>query len=158
MTATARPIGTGVLSCSETWPCKPLSAQRARLLVRDALREWGIGELEEAGRLVVAELVSNTVKHTRCRLIRVSVSLLSERVRIAVSDRCRDLPVRRTPDGDSKDGRGLLLIESMSCGWGYTPKPWGKVVWADLCVPGDGLLTHVGRQGAGAGCSEAARA
>ncbi|MFF3150261.1 hypothetical protein ACFVRU_53335, partial [Streptomyces sp. NPDC057927] len=48
MTA-ARPTATGTPGYTETMPCEPESARRARRLVSAVLNTWGIGELAEVG-------------------------------------------------------------------------------------------------------------
>jgi anti-sigma regulatory factor (Ser/Thr protein kinase) len=137
MTA-ARPTGTGTPGYGETLPCEPESAHRARLLVSAALNTWGIGELTDAGKLIVSEFVTNAINHTRCRMVRVLIARPSEGVvRIGVADKCRDLPVMGSPDGTSEDGRGLLAVDALSWRWGYDKKPWGKVVWGELEVPAE---------------------
>ncbi|MER5347636.1 ATP-binding protein [Streptomyces mirabilis] len=135
MTA-ARPTATGTPGYTETMPCKPESARRARLLVSAALNTWGIGELAEVGVQVVAELVNNAIDHTPCRSVRVLVTRPAEGVvRIGVADTCRDTPETGSPDEDSEEGRGLRLVDALSWRWGYDRKRWGKVVWAELKVP-----------------------
>ena len=69
----ARPTATGAPGYTETMPCEPESARRARLLVSAALSAWGIGELAGVGVQIVAELVNNAIDHTRCRVVRVLV-------------------------------------------------------------------------------------
>ncbi|MER5971829.1 ATP-binding protein [Streptomyces sp. NPDC002055] len=133
----ARATGTGAPGYSETFPCKPESAQRARLLVSVALSAWGIRELDGAGTQIVAELVNNSISHTGSRAIRVVVSRKDATVRIGVVDRSRDVPVLGKPDGESENGRGLLLVDALSTNWGYDRKRWGKVVWAELLNPED---------------------
>ncbi|MFF7968304.1 ATP-binding protein [Streptomyces sp. NPDC007903] len=135
MTA-AKPTATGVPGYTETVPCEPESARRARLLVSAALDTWGIGELAEVGTLIVSELISNAVSHTPCRVVRVVIRRkTAEVIRIGVADNCRDAPEPGCPEGDSEGGRGLLLVESLSWRWGYDLHRWGKLVWAELRVP-----------------------
>jgi anti-sigma regulatory factor (Ser/Thr protein kinase) len=134
-TTSARPTATGAPGYTETMPCEPESARRARLLVSAVLNTWGIGELAEVGVQIVAELVNNAIEHTRCRVVRVLVTRpTAGLVRIGVADRCRDAPEPGSPDDDSEGGRGLLLVDALSWRWGYDRKRWGKVVWAELQV------------------------
>ncbi|MGA4849206.1 ATP-binding protein [Streptomyces sp. G5(2025)] len=132
----ASPTATGNPGYTETMPCKPASARRARLFVSTALHAWGIGELTEVGVLVVAELINNAIDHTRCRVVRVQVTRPADGVvRIGVADKCKDAPETGDPDDDSEEGRGLFLVEALSRRWGYDRKRWGKVVWAELEAP-----------------------
>ncbi|MDN3029624.1 ATP-binding protein [Streptomyces sp. S.PB5] len=135
MTA-ARPSAIDAPGYTETFVCEPESARRARLLVSAALHTWGTGELTEAGVQIVAELINNTIEHTRCRTVRVLVTRPTKRsVRIGVVDTCRDVPEVDRPDQNSEGGRGLLLVDALSSRWGYDRHRWGKVVWAELEVP-----------------------
>ncbi|MFD9871207.1 ATP-binding protein [Streptomyces niveus] len=134
MTVTsARPSATGGPGRTETMPCEPESARRARLLVSAILNTWGIGELADVGVQVVAELVNNAIDHTRCRVVRVLVTRPAEGVvRIGVADNCKEAPEMRVLDDDSEEGRGLFLVDAMSRRWGCDRKRRGKVVWAEL--------------------------
>ncbi|WP_449485229.1 ATP-binding protein [Streptomyces avidinii] len=137
MTQTSRPSGTGHPSYSETLPCEATSARPARLLVSAALRTWGIDELTDAAGLIVTEMVANSVNHTRCRLVRVTITRPSLRlVRLAVTDKSHDVPKLSRPSDDQEAGRGLALVASMSTRWGYDHHRWGKSVWAELGVIG----------------------
>lgn len=51
---------------------------------------------------------------------------------VQVWDGNHQAPVVQGTAPDAESGRGLLLVESLSAGWGsYTPeKSSGKVVWA----------------------------
>ncbi|WP_405536870.1 ATP-binding protein [Streptomyces sp. NBC_00075] len=116
-------------------PCEPLTARRARLLVSAALHTWDLEELADAGTLMVSELVGNSVQHTACRLIRVSVRRIAvDRVRIGVTDKSRRLPEIGGGEGSREGGRGLFLVEAMGDRWGYDLHRWGKTVWAELVV------------------------
>lgn len=122
-------------------PCEPLTARRARLLISAALRAWDLGELVDEGTLLVSELVGNSVQHTACRLIRVSVRRVAVgRVRIGVTDKSRSLPEMGGGESSLEGGRGLLLVEAMGDRWGYDLHRWGKTVWVEVVVEdgGDG--------------------
>lgn len=136
MSVMTRPTAVGPPGYTETLPCEPETARRARSLVSVALNTWGIAELAEAGTLIVSELVGNAVRHTSCRLIRVSVRRITDDlVRIGVTDKSHALPkMDLVADGD-ETGRGLVLVDALSHRWGYDEMCWGKTVWAELAVP-----------------------
>ncbi len=124
---------TGGPGYSRTLPCAFESAEPARVLVRTALAAWALGSLTDDAALVVSELVGNAARHTRSRLIRVSVTRLAEdTVLVAVVDRNREEVVRRDPGPDDTNGRGLMLVEALTERWGVARSPWGKEVWARL--------------------------
>lgn len=134
MTAT-RPTAIGTPGYSETLPCEVVSAGRARLLISAALNAWGLGNLVDAGVLIVSELASNAARHSGCHLMRVSINRTAEgRVRIAVSDNSRTAPVVREPSSDAEAGRGMLLIDACAYRWDTDVYRWGKRVWAELLV------------------------
>ena len=135
----ARPTATGIPGYTETLPCEPASARRARILVSAALSTWGMGELAEAGGQIVAELVNNAIDHSRCRTVRVLVTRPADGVvRIGVADTCNKVPAPGSPHDDAEEGRGLLLVDALSRRWGYDGKHRGKVVWAELEVSAKG--------------------
>lgn len=140
MTA-ASPNAIGAPGYTETLPCEPESASRARLLVSAALRAWGIEELVEDATLIVSELLANTIDHTNCRTARVLVQCRpSGVVRIGVADKSPGLPEMCTPGAEAAEGRGLLLVDALSWRWGYDRHHGGKVVWAELRVPAGRML------------------
>ncbi|WP_093849113.1 ATP-binding protein [Streptomyces pini] len=138
MTIAARPHAIGAPGYSETWPCEPESAGRARSLVRAAISAWGLEQLIDDGTLITSELVGNAVQHSDCRLLRVSVTLVKPgRVRIAVADKSTSPTKLLKPRDDDTGGRGLLLVNELADGWGTDHRRWGKVVWAEVCAGGD---------------------
>lgn len=130
-----RPTAIGSPGYTETLPCEPETARRARWLVSAALNTWGIGELADAGTLIVSELVSNAIRRTSCRLVRVSVQrVTNDLVRIGVTDKSHALPKMDRVAGGDESGRGLVLGEALSHRWGYDEMRSGKTVWAELLV------------------------
>jgi anti-sigma regulatory factor (Ser/Thr protein kinase) len=134
MTA-ARASGTDVPCYSETWPCEPASAEKARRLVSAALSLWGAGDAVVLGELIASELATNAITHSGCRLFRIKVSRPQPTIiRILVSDTSRVEPVLRTATPESESGRGLRLVADLSAQWGCDRTNWGKRVWAEMKV------------------------
>jgi anti-sigma regulatory factor (Ser/Thr protein kinase) len=77
-------------------------------------------ESMEVVLLLTTELVTNAVRHATgplgLRLARSDEGLLVE-----VDDRASRLPVVQDLDLDAVSGRGLLLVDKLSDGWGYSP-------------------------------------
>lgn len=127
------PSSLGHPAYSQTMPCAPESARRARLLVSAACAAWGLPGLADAAALVVSELVGNSVRHSGSHLVRVIVSLPEQnRVRVAVVDKSRTLPALRTADDSEEDGRGLAVVEALADRWGTEILRWGKRIWVEL--------------------------
>ena len=136
-----------------TTPVRPVDAQhdvswsltvsereieRWRRRVAGALGEWRASrEAVELARLGVSELLANVGKHTGSRRCCLRVVRVGADVVVQVFDESKCLPVLRTPDWCSEDGRGLWLLREMADGFGFMPVPWGtetscrlgKVVW-----------------------------
>lgn len=146
-TLATRSHAVGVPGYSETWPREPRSASRARSLVRAALDAWALDHLIEPGALIASELVSNSVAHTRCRFVRLSITLpSSEAVRIAVADASRRVPEKRKCPPMATVGRGLHLVSFLSNDWGVDLHAKSKTVWAELLrrEPDAGLGSEAG--------------
>lgn len=113
----------------------PREVARSRRLVRGKLLDWALPDAVEAAELMVSELVTNAVKHSRChhiglRLVRTG-ALLCE-----VSD---DEPAPATLlDAACHDesGRGLLVVSSLAREWGTSTTAHGKTVWFEQALGG----------------------
>jgi anti-sigma regulatory factor (Ser/Thr protein kinase) len=142
MTSLSTPVQAASVShpCySQTFACKPETAEIGRRLVRDALSVWHLDDLADPAALIISELIANAARHTSCHSIRLVVGRPSTtRVRIGVVDRAPSrLPVLSPADDDDESGRGLLLIDAVADRWGYDlrgtgKRPWGKEIWAEL--------------------------
>lgn len=100
------------------------------------LRDWGLTGLSEYAELVVSELVTNGIRAggMGSHAGPVRMTLLSEGtgVLILVRDASLQPPVRIEARDDAENGRGLLLVDTLSAQWDwyYPPDAGGKVVWA----------------------------
>jgi anti-sigma regulatory factor (Ser/Thr protein kinase) len=83
-------------------------------------------------QLLAGEIVTNVVLHTRTRLMRVVVEVNGGTLRVSVSDSSPELPLVRRPSGREPNGRGLMLVNSLSKEWGVAQGPGGKLVWFTL--------------------------
>ncbi|WP_129305181.1 SpoIIE family protein phosphatase [Streptomyces sp. L2] len=130
--------GMAVRPLRESWTVwrVPEAVRHARRFTRRTLRTWGVArDCVDAALLVVSELVTNALVHTEGP-VRLDLSLVNHRLRLAVADSSPRSPVKPTSIGwEATGGRGILLVEAMSAAWGTVPVSGGKQVWADL-VPG----------------------
>jgi anti-anti-sigma regulatory factor/anti-sigma regulatory factor (Ser/Thr protein kinase) len=106
----------------------------ARLAVQEFCEDHEVGGDGDAAQLVASELVTNAVVHAGTE-IDLTVRLISPLLHIAVRDtgpgqaRIADIV-----DESAPTGRGLLLVDALSTGWGNLLPTTGKVVWATVRV------------------------
>jgi anti-sigma regulatory factor (Ser/Thr protein kinase)/anti-anti-sigma regulatory factor len=112
----------------------------ARRVVDRACHTWDVPELNDIAQLIVTELVSNVIRHARTTM-EVSVALRQRCLHLSVRDGSFEQPrPGGTPNVSLREeGRGLLVIEALTAGWGSTPTADGKVVWATLRAPANGM-------------------
>jgi two-component sensor histidine kinase len=84
---------------------------------------------KERAVLVVSELTTNAIVHAG-GVLYLQVFQYDSGVRLEVADAS---PRRPGPiKVNLTSGRGLQMVEALARAWGWAPKPWGKVVWAEL--------------------------
>jgi anti-sigma regulatory factor (Ser/Thr protein kinase) len=113
------------------------SPRTARVAARSLLAEWGLVNLAESVELVVGELVTNAVcasmDHDMPCPVRFRISASGSTVLIEVWDDDPRVPIMQEQiEADSENGRGLLLVASISARWGWKELQRGKVVWAEV--------------------------
>ncbi|MEV5981149.1 SpoIIE family protein phosphatase [Streptomyces sp. NPDC052114] len=112
----------------------PSEVGRARALVRQQLGAWSLQALSDTAELLVSELVTNVVRHSRSgrvdvRLVR-SGTLLCE-----VEDDDPTLPTLLGAGGGDEFGRGMRVVSSLAKEWGTSRTRAGKTVWFELALP-----------------------
>lgn len=115
------------------WPLPrdPSSVPQARRLVRTRLAGWGLAEHSDIAELLASELVTNALHHAWGQPI-LTLSLQGDTLRCEVADANPALPHLSHAHHDDEGGRGLYLVDRLSCSWGSDRAPEGKVVWFDL--------------------------
>ncbi|MFF9201818.1 SpoIIE family protein phosphatase [Streptomyces sp. NPDC014986] len=112
----------------------PQAVGHARRFTRRTLRSWEVTEDIDAALLAVSELVTNALVHTDGK-VRLDLTLVNGRLRLAVADASPRTPVKPTSIGwEATGGRGILLVEAVSAAWGALPVSGGKQVWAEFVV------------------------
>lgn len=132
-------------SWARQWPLQsslelaalPGAVPCARLHTRQMLWEWRLTGLSDIAELLISELVTNAVQisHADTQTTPVRLWVLADRTRvlILVWDSSPLPPVRMSTSEDDENGRGLLLVETLSARWDWYFPPQqngGKVVWA----------------------------
>jgi anti-sigma regulatory factor (Ser/Thr protein kinase) len=128
--------GMAVRPRRESWTVwrVPEAVRHARRFTNRTLRAWGIAEHADAVLLIVSELVTNALVHTDGP-VRLDLTLVGGRLRVAVADNSPRTPVKPTSIGwEATGGRGLLLVEAMSASWGTVPVSGGKQVWSEIVL------------------------
>lgn len=103
----------------------------ARRFVNRALERWGTTIEIELVKLLVSELVTNSIVHAHSN-VEVSVAVASDLVRVAVFDSSLEPPVRRAEGSAATSGRGLLMLDALSSAWGIDFTSGGKSVWFEI--------------------------
>lgn len=113
----------------------PQAVGHARRFTRRTLRSWNVtDDAQDAVLLIVSELVTNALVHTDGR-VRLDLTLVNHRLRVAVADSSPRTPVKPTSIGwEATGGRGILLVEAMSAAWGSLPVSGGKQVWSEVTL------------------------
>ncbi|MEV4011273.1 ATP-binding protein [Nonomuraea angiospora] len=107
------------------------SVRAARRLTRGKLADWGLDDQVETAELLVSELVGNALEHAYGP-VRLSLSTEDGLLRCEVEDGNPDLPHMRVVDADAESGRGLFLVDTLSCCWGAERTARGKAIWFEL--------------------------
>jgi anti-sigma regulatory factor (Ser/Thr protein kinase) len=109
----------------------------ARAVTASSLRRWHVTAGAYDVTTVVSELVTNALRHGAPLVAREWVILLRlihhlDAVVCVVADPSTIAPMLREPDFVAETGRGLYVVQSYSCRWGWTLRPCGqgKIVWA----------------------------
>jgi hypothetical protein len=110
------------------------AAAGGRAFVTQVLEDWQMADLAGSAKLVTSELVTNSVLHS-ATVVDLTVSHVRTRVRIAVHDHGGGAPAipsaTETEAAAQLSGRGLQIIDAVTCAWGVFPtRPQGKTVWA----------------------------
>lgn len=128
------------VACVEL-PGSELIAASARAFAGDVLRTWDCSVLLDRVVLVVSELATNALLHG-CVRARTFARIYrdGDAVWFEIDDRSTAEPqIRPAGDGieEKADGRGLLLVEALTDGFGWREAECGKTVFARWDLPTD---------------------
>lgn len=128
-------------------PATPQAVGRARKHARLMTDKWGLTALSDSVEVIVSEMVTNSVRAATSHYrgagsdtdstnnpppVQLWLFSSKHEILIQVWDTDDRQPARRPSEPTSENGRGLLIVESLSTSWGTsravgTP---GKLVWA----------------------------
>jgi hypothetical protein len=144
----------------DAWPLRsylelgalPSAVPCFRLHAKHLLWEWGLEKFSDSVEVVVSELTTNAVAASAELIgsrysgrwrpgvppVRLWLHSDKERVLVQVWDGDDRMPEPQGIDLDAENGRGLLLVATLSAEWGaYRPEgASGKCVWAMLAATG----------------------
>jgi anti-sigma regulatory factor (Ser/Thr protein kinase) len=111
------------------------AAAQARIALDDLEQQLGPALLKDL-RLMVSELVTNSIRHTglnRPDAVELRAWLYENRFRIEVSDAGAGfVPVATPGRGDEIGGWGLFIVESLSDRWGAERRGRRTIVWFEI--------------------------
>jgi anti-sigma regulatory factor (Ser/Thr protein kinase) len=122
-----------------TLACGPEAASAARTVVSRWLDGRASPEFHDDARLLVSELVGNSVRHAEQPAgapLRISAVAVDGIVRVDVANRGRGAVRRREADPRT-GGYGLELVELLAARWGVSHEN-GTRVWFELAAPRPG--------------------
>lgn len=112
----------------------PAEVGRAREMVRAQLRGWSLEGLSDIAELVVSELVTNVVRHSRSSRIDLRM-VRSGVLACEVEDDDQTLPTLLSAGPGDEFGRGLRVVSALAKEWGTSRTRRGKTVWCELALP-----------------------
>ncbi|WP_217562402.1 ATP-binding protein [Streptomyces sp. GbtcB6] len=113
----------------------------ARGLAATYAMRWGFGpDTVDAVELIVSELVTNAVTHTRSAAVDVAVMQSGTAITVMVGDMGsagkERLEAQDVVGFEEESGRGLSLVAGIASAWGSSRQGGvGLVVWAEVREP-----------------------
>jgi anti-sigma regulatory factor (Ser/Thr protein kinase) len=115
----------------------PAAAAEARSHVRTAIRAWDVPVDSSVAVLLTSELVTNAITHEGGDHVTLGISCSYGQLRVEVHDTSCFMPVLVDAPADAETGRGLMLVDTLSAGWGSYRTPAGKAVYFTLAFQAD---------------------
>ena len=130
-----------------THPLQPSGAEGFRLRIGGGPRAAGRARHElsrlradldnpllESVRLLVTELVTNSVRHAAADAIEMAVLVARDRIRVEISNPGAAFEPKQLEQGqDCESGWGLFLVDRLSDGWGVVDDEAGyQRVWFEI--------------------------
>jgi len=136
MTKTAPTRPPAQLSLSVSLAATPAAAAQARRHVQAAIESWDVAADSYTAALLTSELVTNAIRHAASP-VRLFVTCSCDHLRVYVHDSSAEWPTPMDTSADAEDGRGLMLVASLSADWGCYRTSAGKAVYFTLALETD---------------------
>lgn len=120
-----------------TVPAGPAAPATARHALMDWLSPQATNVLLTDARLVVSELVTNSLRHgglPDAATVRIFADLTDHMLRLEVEDAgTAGAVTRRAPNRNHGGGFGLNIIDALAARWGVQ-RDRGTLVWVELAI------------------------
>lgn len=119
------------------FPRADAAVPEARSFLRQVLAEWNITDRFDDALCCLSELATNAILYGGAdgEHFVVEVAFADGCLRIEVRDLAQRTPSMKAPDLDDTAGRGLMIVDALSDGWGVEPcVPRGKTVWTEFKI------------------------
>jgi len=116
---------------------EPAAAGAARRQVRAAICAWKVPVDPDIAVLLTSDLVTNAIMRGDGETFTLIIRCSCDRLRIDVYDTSRYLPTAVDEPAVMETGHGLVLVATLSSGWGSFRTPAGKVVYFTLAFQSD---------------------
>ncbi|MFJ7150638.1 SpoIIE family protein phosphatase [Streptomyces sp. NPDC100445] len=113
----------------------PREVGRARRLVRERLRHWGLPRAVETAELLVSEVVTNAVRHAASTSVGLRV-VRTDALLFEVTDDEPALPGLIPAGPYDESGRGLRVVSRLAREWGASASGHRKTVWFEQALTG----------------------
>jgi serine/threonine-protein kinase RsbW len=126
------PSANGARTLCREFPSTPAAPESARRVLDGLGSELG-EDVHSAAVLLVSELVSNSVKHSKVTngSIEVFVCMTDAAIRVEVSDDGEGFDPPPLAHDDAEEGRGLHLVHELADRWGWPtglrPSAWFEI-------------------------------
>jgi anti-sigma regulatory factor (Ser/Thr protein kinase) len=114
----------------------PAAAAEARGYVNEAVEAWGVSVDPYIAALLTSELVTNAIRYAG-GAVKLFVTFSCGHLRVYVHDTSPEWPTLLETTAEAEDGRGLMLVASLSADWGYYRTSAGKAVHFTLATEAD---------------------